>query len=740
MELSNALARGFFLSFGATLAENAALAAEKLEEKRRRERGVDRGGISVAGGDMDGGAGGSVPSLRLLLPLALACEFASALYGNGDGCAMAMGMERAEDIVASSSDDGDAAAFLAEAQRSFWKNATSAANALCRSEAFLPLMLERTEGDFADLHDANDVTAASGAAMASLAVPREFDGLRGFSPFECFLPVHKSGGSGGGSNRDSKSDSQSSKKRKEAYLAPADAAEALEAYQEDCTPSKSSGGGGKANGPKNDADSRARVLRFASFVRRHMGLDESEPGTYFVRDVSGNSVGGELTCAFRTRATTSVPVIAMDNEAAEDSMDLDVASPGAVSPEGGGAAAEARSAERVAEAAVSPPAAMEEDDFGDAGGDLLVYRAPEAFASSAAAGGTGPALLVPSDLLLSGGGGVPKITTQPRIAQDNAASKLLPLQLSAGGAVAMSGTPPIAAGLLSPEALSAPPPRGALLPVPAHVEVEQQPPQLPPQPQPSAPTPAMAMAMAGLTPVGVVHAGPGIAKALPQSLPTKPPPGFSRGGAPPPPPGFGAPMGGIVPPTHHPQPQPQIQAHLPFQSQQAQPQPHHQPVHGASPSWIAGSTVQLQHHQHHQQSLVLPGIGGLSLPRPGPASTANPFASFAQGAVGGAPVTQQHQQQVGVPLGFSGVIGGPTLSAEGNDAMSSSDADDLFGLRSLGLLEDYRPPGDGGRGIGDLEARAREPKDPFRLAVVGPGAGALNLPTETRNPFFAPSS
>lgn len=706
MDPSAALARSFLLAFGAVLAEHATGAAEKLEEKRKEKGG-------------SGSDGGNVPSLRLLLPLALTCEFASSLYVGKES--RAMSMEKAEKVMGSCG-DAAAAGFLTESQRLFWRNVTATANALRKSDIFLPLMVEYA----ASMHVDDDDSMAS-ASVASAAIPREFDGLRGFAPFESFLPIHKDGGG-------KSSDSQGSKKsRKDAFLTPSEAVSALESYQEEVAAAKGNGKGvsGGGNG-KNDADNRARVLRLAAFVQRHMGLpdaeeeEEAEAGKFFVRD--GET--GTLSCAFRDASVEEA--VARDGDTSShfssgshggEHMDTDISAPRENS---GSAVAEAIVAENVVPVATEDDAGDDFIDDDDEAGDLLVYKPSTASAAAA------PALLLPSDLLLGAG---------------TAAMKAAPVQ---------PGHVAAAPGLLNLAALAAPPaaPQVAALGIGG---------------QQLAPTPLMGMSVASTD------------KAPPQSMPPKPPPGFlsglslgaapvaalglppaaaqqsfGLGGAfgaaasipaavapPPPPPGFGG-MGGIVtqpqPPSqyqqHQPPPQPQHhhqpQVPLPFQ--------HHQgPMNGGGvPSWLAG----VVEGQQQQQPQPIQGIGGL------PAVTANPFASFAQG-VGVEQHHQPHQAQAQAPRGYIGTIGGGyhgngvaeqqahssmeniAFGAGGGAGSGSNgldemdDPDDLFGLRSLGLLSSDEPRREGAGGGSNNAPNA---KDAF---------ASLNLPAETRNPFFA---
>ena len=314
---SRALARGLILGFGARLAERAA---------------------AMLGGGKGGGGGGGgkrnvSPSLRLIAPLCVTCDFISTLYTGK--LADNMSLEDAGMILDGGvSESGrDDCGFLAECEQEFWDNVADATGSIV--------------GNFDEMQESED----------DIALPSDYEGLRGFVPYEEFT---------GGRRPD--------------YLTGPEASTAILG--------KSTG---SSNG--NAFDTSARIRRLGTFAHNHLLSAEERqygamraPGKFLVQGADGafSSVLSEVSAEEGGDHEFSEPPSAMDVDDAPESQAI----PSTADLKSG----EVNDNDSVVNDYDRGLDLEEEDDDGE---DLVVYK-------SSGASGSGPALLVPSDILLLG--------------------------------------------------------------------------------------------------------------------------------------------------------------------------------------------------------------------------------------------------------------------------------------------------------------------------------------------------
>jgi len=254
VETSQFLAIAFTLRFGAALAEQVTRSVKKCTEKNSNTS-LSAGSLSSSSlSSMQKarlGNNNNAPSLRLLSPLILLCDFISTLYeeSSSDGAPLPFSQEKGK------KDEGNVGASCVAAEASFWEAVASLVNTIRSSPAFAP--------------DESEMNA-------SRVNLKEYEILRGFAPFQRFVgsvsaPLSYSGGKvGRGSSISSEDDINKDKLEDDSvYVSPERAAIFLGLAE-----AKGGKGGGGAG-----AETRARIVRFLGFADqmvRHSSVGEEE--------------------------------------------------------------------------------------------------------------------------------------------------------------------------------------------------------------------------------------------------------------------------------------------------------------------------------------------------------------------------------------------------------------------------------------------------------------------------------
>lgn len=471
VKCSRTLARGFALLFASALAERVEGTLRKLGEtavaKREKARAIETGSGKRPQ------QRGSTPTVRLLAPLVLLCDFFLTL----DRTELKLeGEEKTKE-------------FQEGSEKSYWSNIVALANAIEAVDDVL--FLKEQKGKHQQ-------------ATETVALMKEYEDLRGYAPFQSFVNPH--GSSGGDSDEDGRSFASVAspvKKKKrakkdvnkgennvEAYVSAEEAIRVLELASASSSQasqgSASSGKGGDAKSSSTKAlelETRAKVSRFLAYLDRTISREEEghetvgPAGWHLARDVSsgtysyglGEQAGGDdddaaaMVVEEEEKKANSAgrELMQVDDKPSADSVlstsqvDIPKSSqpkyPGQYKP---------TATDNDAKEQKQEEEGISDDDEED---DVVVYKPSES--------GSGQALLVPGNLLLA--------KTPERKVATPAVSRVA--KGSSGGGVSLSdmlGVAPQAQESPPPAAVAPPPPAPAMiLPLP------QAQPQVKPHPQ-----------------------------------------------------------------------------------------------------------------------------------------------------------------------------------------------------------------------------------------------------------------